>query len=284
MQRNSDVENKQADNVNVGSDRPSEENPQSIAPLPSCDVSSAPVSLAAPQAEIHPTLNALLTSSTQVKTDESRQVEVRKRRRSLARKDTPPYKRRAAQAPTFQINSRVAKYGLNPGPVAGDTVPQSSQGACAEEATRLGYDDEGDDEDDMMSAAQQSPPPPDLCPICQQPMSSSFMASYGAVDLINMKIRQQSKFCLAHKRHEADETWAERNYPTIEWKMLEDRLKKLDPMLEELLNGRISNPFREELEEQVKKGKHRALVQDIGADSEVCLTPGYYGSKGSQIM
>ena len=144
------------------------------------------------------------------------------------------------------------------------------------------YFDDVDDVDDELLRS----PPPDLCPMCQRRVSSSFLSTNGDVDLADISVREQSKFCRAHKRHEAEGTWAEKGYPTIRWKGLKDRLKKLDPMLKELLNGRRSSPFREELIKKMKKGTQRTLLQGLNADagSEGCLTPGYYGSRGSSKM
>ncbi|KAH0548664.1 hypothetical protein GP486_007790, partial [Trichoglossum hirsutum] len=88
--------------------------------------------------------------------------------------------------------------------------------------------------------------PATRCPMCREVVDAEFLNGFG--DGRRMNIRKQSKFCRAHKQRSAKEEWVTRGYPDIDWDGLRARIEKYHSELENLLEGRASSHFKENLE------------------------------------
>ncbi len=118
------------------------------------------------------------------------------------------------------------------------------------------------------------------CPMCGEVVDAEFLKTYN--DGKQMNVRTQAKFCGAHKKRSARDDWKSSGYPTIDWESLEVRIAKHHSYLKGLLDG-ASSYCREILEVHIKSGKNRTLKQAV-TDSDLLLTPGYYGSRGMRAM
>jgi hypothetical protein len=118
------------------------------------------------------------------------------------------------------------------------------------------------------------------CPMCGDIVDSEFLRTYNNGNLMNL--RMQIKFCRAHKKKSARDTWISLGYPTIDWDSLDERIAKHHYFLQNLLNG-ASSHYRDALSESVKSGKNRTLKQSM-LSSDMPLGPGYYGSRGLRAM
>jgi RTC4-like domain len=118
------------------------------------------------------------------------------------------------------------------------------------------------------------------CPMCGDVVDSEFLRSYNNGNLMN--VRMQIKFCRAHKKNSARDTWIFQGYPTIDWESLDERIAKHHHFLQNLLNG-ASSHYRDALSESVKSGKSRTLKQSM-LSSDMPVGPGYYGSRGLRAM
>jgi hypothetical protein len=143
-------------------------------------------------------------------------------------------------------------------------------------STISGFDD---------SSHEILPPPPKptpkaLCPMCREPVEAEFLKNYNSGNQMN--IRTQAKFCRAHKKRSARTEWTSRGYPTIDWDSLDARIAEHHSFLKNILDT-SSSYYRDILEENVKSGKDKTLFQAI-INSDISLTPGYYGSRGLRAM
>lgn len=119
-----------------------------------------------------------------------------------------------------------------------------------------------------------------ICPMCGDVVDSEFLRTYNNGNPMN--VRKQIKFCCAHKKRSAEDTWISRGYPAIDWGSLDERISKHHRFLGSLLNG-TSSYYREILSECVKSGKNRTLKQSM-MSSDMPAGPGYYGSRGLRAM
>lgn len=121
------------------------------------------------------------------------------------------------------------------------------------------------------------------CPVCREPVERSFLGEFDAGKRLN--VRQQVRFCKAHKMRSAENEWQAKEYPKIDWTHLGERLGKFYPVIDDLLKGDKPSFYRNAFEDQVRSGQNRTLQQSLisgqGFDG---LAPGYYGSKGSRLM
>lgn len=118
-----------------------------------------------------------------------------------------------------------------------------------------------------------------VCPMCSEIVDTDFLENFYEG---RMNIRIQAKFCRAHKKRSARETWTSRGYPEISWHELDGRIQTHHPHLDNLLSGAPSH-YRELLKELMKSGKNRTLKQAMMSSGD-SLTPGYYGSRGQRVM
>ena len=100
-----------------------------------------------------------------------------------------------------------------------------------------------------------------------------------------MTIREQTKFCKAHKVKTAEEEWEKKGYPKIEWDFLSMRLKFKHDEIDELLKGNTFSYYRNVYEDFLKREKHRTLQQSLMQGGGIeDFSPGYYGSRGARMM
>jgi hypothetical protein len=94
----------------------------------------------------------------------------------------------------------------------------------------------------------------------------------------------QKRFCRYHRQREAEDLWNERGYPKIDWDGLEDRMLRLHPHLEGVMNGTKSSFYREELVNRLK-GRAKTAVQAWRSENVKEGAPvGYYGPRGEKEM
>lgn len=125
--------------------------------------------------------------------------------------------------------------------------------------------------------------PKTQCPICKDPVSRLFMEESVGTGVLT--VRQQQKFCKAHKFRSAEDEWRTKGYPKIDWPRFAERLTEYDTILSGILNGTQSSFYKNAFEDQMKAGGNRTLQQALmsGNDCEG-LNMGYYGTKGARIM
>lgn len=99
------------------------------------------------------------------------------------------------------------------------------------------------------------------------------------------------RFCKFHQQQEAQVTWQERSYPTIEWTNLERRMRRHDPYLRDVLYDRTPSYYRQTLKDRVKPGTNslKQALKDVldvkGKEGrKTGGSVGYYGPKGERFM
>ena len=88
----------------------------------------------------------------------------------------------------------------------------------------------------------------------------------------------QNELYLAHRKKSAKQDWATRNYPSITWDTLEERLLQFHPILYGILDGRTSSFYRDALTSTFNLNNRRDLRKGR------LHSMGYYGSRGSKIL
>lgn len=130
---------------------------------------------------------------------------------------------------------------------------------------------------------QRAESPQAKCPMCNSEVSRRFLEGYSTSDHLNL--RQQARFCKAHKIRSAEQEWREQGYPTIDWKAFEQRLASYEHEINDVLKGNKKSFYRNSFEDQVKSGKDRTLQQALMSGSGwEGLKMGYYGSRGARAM
>ena len=120
------------------------------------------------------------------------------------------------------------------------------------------------------------------CPICQRFIDRESLDIFTNGRKLNF--RDKMKFCRSHKRGEAEKEWGKQEYPEIDWRTLEARLTAYNDRLDDLIEGRRQSTFRRELREKQGSGRARKALRDVQKSKEEAVTPGYYGSRGAQLM
>ncbi|KAL8932250.1 MAG: hypothetical protein Q9216_006913 [Gyalolechia sp. 2 TL-2023] len=121
------------------------------------------------------------------------------------------------------------------------------------------------------------------CSICKEYVSRHFMEEFSGSKVLS--VRQQQRFCKAHKVHSAESLWRERGYPTIDWHGFQKRLPEYDSALSGVLSGTCPSFYRNVFEDQIKTGANRRLKQAVLSDHGLeGLNMGYYGTKGARII
>lgn len=113
----------------------------------------------------------------------------------------------------------------------------------------------------------------DHCPMCRKPVDPNELKKRG-----DMNTRQQEKFCREHQQSDAKRDWTSRGYPEIDWDILDARISQHHAFIRKLVNGANSH-YRSILDKTVRAGKDRTLLK-----SKTTLTPGYYGTRGLQVI
>lgn len=141
------------------------------------------------------------------------------------------------------------------------------------------------------SLPEYEPPIPDAhCPVCKESVPYALLESFIFDDTTarqnkRMTMRRQALFCRMHRTQKAHSDWKSRGYPTIDWPNLPKRLQRHHKVMEDILSGRQESYYRNVLDEKVKNGKTRTIVQDLMNLSEKAGSEtGYYGSRGAKVM
>ncbi|KAL9119625.1 MAG: hypothetical protein Q9187_003825, partial [Circinaria calcarea] len=141
------------------------------------------------------------------------------------------------------------------------------------------------------SIPEYQPPIPDAhCPVCKESVPYALLESFIFDDTTakqnnRMTMRRQALFCRMHRTQKAHSDWKARGYPIIDWPNLPKRLQRHHTVMEDILRGRQESYYRNVLEEKVKDGKTRTIVQDLMNLSEKAGSEtGYYGSRGARVM
>ncbi|MCJ1391173.1 hypothetical protein MMC18_004035 [Xylographa bjoerkii] len=128
---------------------------------------------------------------------------------------------------------------------------------------------------------------PTLCPVCQEPVSSSDLAAFTAEHTKShrLTVRQQAHFCHLHRIATAQKTWVSRGYPEIDWKKIPDRLVAQDAFIMSVIKNSQPSYYRNLLTQKVASGINRTAAQAFArADEDGGAETGYYGSKGEAII
>lgn len=157
----------------------------------------------------------------------------------------------------------------------GNSTSSLSSAPAIEELDALDFHDE-------VLKAHPPSSPKSKCPLCKESVSRLFLEEFFSSG--NLNVRQQARFCTAHKRRSAQEVWRDKGYPSIEWKEFQARLPKYGDAMIGVLNGTRRSFYRNVLEDQVKSGKRTAKQFMMGGDDQQSLKMGYYGTKGQQIL
>lgn len=137
--------------------------------------------------------------------------------------------------------------------------------------------------DDGWLETHPSSSPKSQCPLCKAFVSRSFIESFSGSGVL--KLRQQVKFCKAHKMRSAQKLWRKKRYPDIDWDQFTKRLPMYEDALVEILNGTRRSFYRNAFEDQVKSGVNRTLQQSwMSGSGWQGLNMGYYGTKGARIL
>ncbi|KAI3400438.1 hypothetical protein diail_3059 [Diaporthe ilicicola] len=130
--------------------------------------------------------------------------------------------------------------------------------------------------DTTMDKAAQLAPGKAPCPMCDEPVDKQWLSEYSKGQ--RMSISRQAKFCHLHKKRSAEELWAARGYPEVDWDRLEARIEAHRGYLESLINGAASH-YGERLRERIRAGENRTLFT-----TDDYPVPGYYGLRGMSAM
>ncbi|KAL9607832.1 MAG: hypothetical protein Q9167_007295 [Letrouitia subvulpina] len=132
-------------------------------------------------------------------------------------------------------------------------------------------------------ATQRAESPKAKCPMCRSVVSRLFLEGYLNSDHLNL--RQQARFCKAHKIRSAEQEWRDQGYPSIDWMGFEQRLATYEHEINDVLRGDRKSFYRNSFEDQVKSGKDRTLQQALVSGSGwEGLRMGYYGSRGARVI
>lgn len=130
---------------------------------------------------------------------------------------------------------------------------------------------------------QRAESPKAKCPMCSSVVSRLLLEGYSTSD--HLSLRQQARFCKAHKIRSAEQEWRDQGYPSIDWKAFGQRLASYEHEINDVLKGDRKSFYRNSFDDQVKSGKDRTLQQALVSGSGwEGLKMGYYGSRGARVM
>lgn len=121
------------------------------------------------------------------------------------------------------------------------------------------------------------------CPVCNEAVECSLLEEFdnGA----QFQVRQQMRFCKAHRARTAQSQWDARGYPKIDWENFDSRLAQYHGALDDVLKGRRQSYYRNAMRDHLKSGRNRTLQQCLISGSRMeGLELGYYGSRGGKLM
>ncbi|EEP76972.1 predicted protein [Uncinocarpus reesii 1704] len=120
------------------------------------------------------------------------------------------------------------------------------------------------------------------CPACNALLDPEYLAEFELIQ--GLSIKKQMQVCRQHKRWTAERDWRLREYPTINWESLENRLHKYFADLEKILTRKRPSFFRNYLETS-NPGNSKRDNYRLTANSQFeMMSSGYYGPRGSRMM
>jgi hypothetical protein len=133
------------------------------------------------------------------------------------------------------------------------------------------------------------------CPICRAPVESEYYWEYWAG--AEKTVKNQNKFCHAHRTTSAWEEYRSEGYPDIIWEGLPQRIRKHRMELYKILNNDRPSVYRDRYEPIALTGKAAAvpsrrkdLPDHLLQELEACAIddqstfPGYYGPHGRRVI
>ena len=97
-------------------------------------------------------------------------------------------------------------------------------------------------------------------------------------------MREQTRFCKAHRIRSAETEWEENGYPTIDWLQFDGRIARFHADLDNILRGRRPSFYRNKFEESLKSNKNRTVQKRFMDSGLEAPELGYYGSRGAKLM
>jgi hypothetical protein len=127
------------------------------------------------------------------------------------------------------------------------------------------------------------PPTTKQCPYCKDRVDGDLLGNFDTT--VRLSVREQSRFCKAHRVRSAEMEWKEKGYPIIDWASLDTRLTQLHTHLDDILENRRESFYRNAYEGRIKSRQNETAQQSLmsGAGLEH-LDLGYYGSRGAKSM
>jgi hypothetical protein len=133
------------------------------------------------------------------------------------------------------------------------------------------------------------------CPICRAPVESEYYWEYWAGT--EKTIKNQNKFCHAHRTTSAWEEYRSEGYPDIIWEALPQRIRKHRMELYKILNNDRPSVYRDRYEPIALTGKAAAVpsrrkdlpshvLQELESYvlDDQSTFPGYYGPHGRRVI
>lgn len=183
------------------------------------------------------------------------------------------------QARIAQVNDKTTGSGI---------PTRSSEASITASSFRSLFDDSSNSSG--LSSPPSSPevkviddPSKTRCPVCKGLVDRGFLEEFDNGQ--RLKLRQQLRFCHAHKVRSAKAEWAQKAYPNIQWPGFDERLQKYHDIIDDIVNGKRTSFYRNIYEDQMNQSRFttvKNIYQDAG--SAEGLSPGYYGSRGARAM
>jgi hypothetical protein len=133
------------------------------------------------------------------------------------------------------------------------------------------------------------------CPICQEPVEQDYYWDYWRGK--DKTVKNQNKFCRAHKTKSALDEYRSEGYPDIVWSTLPQRITTHRMELFKILNNDKSSGYRDRYEPIALTGKAAAVTlrrKDLPEHVQQELEsytlddhstyPGYYGPHGRRVI
>lgn len=120
------------------------------------------------------------------------------------------------------------------------------------------------------------------CPLCHGLVPKALLESFNS----GRTLRWSDKvaFCQRHKEQEAETQRSAKRYPTIDWSTMSERMTKHNSRIEAILERREHSYYRDLVDENVASGQNRNAFCAVEGSGQAHAVPGYYGSKGAQVM
>lgn len=143
--------------------------------------------------------------------------------------------------------------------------------------------DEDDEDDGLQDGAGSE------CAMCGQTVDPLLREDFEDEHRDQLRGRRlnfqwQKRFCHYHRVHSARATWQSRDYPDIDWGLLNGRMRKHNTALRSILNDTSETPsfYRTELRSRLKPGA-KGIRQTFNS-AKPGASVGYYGPRGEKAM